>query len=171
MKMQIAFADISKAGNRYEISDDSWSPEQELQRIAPVDAEVSLTRKGDSRVFVRGFLKTEVKLVCDRCVSKYGFLIDVDFHLVLEVSSKESWQIREIECSGTDLDTVLLEKPMVDLGDILRQQLYLSLPEKLICSEQCKGLCPQCGANLNKKVCSCVAEEKESPFALLAKLK
>ena len=69
--MKVAFSDISKAGNRYEINDDSWFPEPELHRIAPVQAELALNRKGDSRVEAEGFLRTGVRLVCDRCLADY----------------------------------------------------------------------------------------------------
>jgi uncharacterized protein len=171
MKMQVLFTDIANAGNHYEISDDSWLGQQEPSRISPLVADLHLQRKGDSRVAVQGFLKTRIQLTCDRCAVQYGFPVDVNFHLVLEVPSDENWQIRELECTGTDLDTVLLTEPVVDMADILRQQLYLGLPEKMICSEKCKGLCVQCGSNLNTSPCSCVEEVKESPFAILAKLK
>lgn len=170
-RMKIEFTDISKAGNRYEIDDDTWFPEPELYRIAPVQAELSLQRKGDSRVLVQGFLRTGVRLVCDRCLVGYDFPVYVTFHLVLEVPSDDSWHMKELECSKTDLDIVLQKEPVVDFADILRQQLYLSLPDKLICSTQCKGLCPQCGQDLNADSCSCIAVGPESPFAVLAKLK
>ena len=170
MKMQVLFADIATGGNHYEISGDSWLEEQELPRISPLMAELHLERKGDSRVAVRGFLKTRVQLSCDRCGVRYGYPVDAAFHLVLEVPSDESWQIRELECSAEDLDTVQLIEPVVDMADILRQQLYLGLPEKMICTEGCKGLCSQCGMDLNKERCNCEEDVKESPFAILAKL-
>ncbi len=169
--VKVAFKDFSKAGNRYEISDAAWFPESELYRTAPVRAELILNRKGDSRVEVQGFLRTGVRLACDRCLADYDFSVDVSFHLVLEVPAEESWSIRELECTGTDLDTVLLTEPVVDCWDILRQQLFLSLPDKLICSTQCKGLCPKCGVDLNTGSCTCVPEKKESPFAVLEVLK
>ena len=168
--MKIAFADIPKTGHRYEINDDTWFPEPELSRIAPVEAELSLNRKGDHRVEVQGVLRTGTRLVCDRCLTGYDFPVDVNFHLLLEVQADENWNLREMECSEVDLDTVLLTEPVVDVWDILRQQLYLSLPDKLLCTSKCRGLCSQCGIDLNTGECSCVAEAKESPFAVLAKL-
>ncbi len=169
--MKVAFTDISKAGNRYEITDDTWFPETELRRVAPVMAELALNRKGDSRVEAQGFLGSKVEIICDRCLGRYNFAVDVKFHLVLEVPTDESWHIKEMECSSSDLDIIQLVEPEVDFGDILRQQLYLSLPEKRICSKECKGLCPQCGANLNADDCGCIRETKVSPFAVLAALK
>ena len=58
----------------------------------------------------------------------------------------------------------------VDLDDLLRQQLYLSLPVKNLCAEECRGLCPGCGANLNQADCTCGAGEDRSPFAVLRQL-
>ena len=59
---------------------------------------------------------------------------------------------------------------VVDLDDLLRQQLYLSLPVKNLCAEECRGLCPGCGANLNQADCTCGAGEDRSPFAVLRQL-
>ena len=168
--MKIAFTDICKTGNRYDISDDAWFSEQELQLSGPVQAGVVLNRKGDSRVEAQGYLRTSVQLACDRCLADYNFAVDVKFHLVLEVPAEESWRVKELECSGADLDTVQLPEPVVDLWDILRQQLYLSLPEKLLCSRECKGVCPTCGIDLNSADCSCEREVRDSPFAVLAAL-
>ena len=56
--MKVAFADISRAGSSYEIHDDAWFPDQELERTAPVQAVLALSRKGDSRVEVQGLLRT-----------------------------------------------------------------------------------------------------------------
>ena len=168
--MKVAFTDISKAGNRYEITDTAWFPETELRRVAPVSAELALNRKGDSRVEVKGFLRSRVEIVCDRCIGRYDFPVNVNFHLVLEVPTDESWHVKELECTGSDLDIIQLVEPEVDFGNILRQQLYLSLPDKRICSKDCRGLCTQCGADLNANDCGCVKEVRESPFAALAAL-
>ena len=54
-RVKVAFTDIPKAGNRYEISDDAWFPESELYRIAPVQAELVLNRKGDNQAVGSGF--------------------------------------------------------------------------------------------------------------------
>jgi uncharacterized protein len=169
--VKVAFTDISRDGNFYEIHDDSWFPAKEIYRTLPVETELTLNRKGKNRVEVRGFLRTGVRLKCDRCLADYDFAVDIAFHLILEVPAEEHWCVKELECSDQDLDTVLLLDPVVDFGDILRQQLYLSLPDKWLCSQECKGLCPSCGIDLNRAICSCVQEVPSSPFAVLASLK
>jgi len=170
-RVKVAFTDISRDGNQYAIHDNSWFPAKEFPRTLPVEAELNLKRKGNNRVEVRGFLRTGFKLECDRCLVDYDFAVDVAFHLILEVPAEEHWSVKDLECSDQDLDTVLLLDPVVDFGDILRQQLYLSLPDKWLCSQECKGLCPSCGIDLNRMACSCVQEIAASPFAVLASLK
>jgi uncharacterized protein len=53
----------------------------------------------------------------------------------------------------------------VDLESLLREQIILMMPLKPLCVESCKGLCPQCGANLNRETCKCPAAAANSPFA------
>ena len=90
--------------------------------------------------------------------------------VLLETLSGEPWHLKELECDNADLDSILLDEPVVDLDDLLRQQLYLSLPVKNLCAEECRGLCPGCGANLNQADCTCGAGEDRSPFAVLRQL-
>ena len=168
--MKIAFTDICKTGNRYSVTDDSWFPVRELRCNGPVNAKLNLNRQGDSRVELQGSLQTSVSLVCDRCLVEYPFTVDVAFHLILEVPKDRNWQVRELECSTTDLDTVQLAEPVVDLNDVLRQQLFLSLPAKFLCCSGCKGLCSTCGADLNTSACGCEQKTMNSPFAVLASL-
>jgi uncharacterized protein len=59
----------------------------------------------------------------------------------------------------------------VNLESILREQVLLTLPLKPLCSETCKGICPRCGADLNREPCQCPAEDSASPFAKLKNIK
>ena len=77
----------------------------------------------------------------------------------------------EEELSAADLDLDYYTGEVVDLQTILKEQIILMLPIKPLCEEVCKGLCPRCGANLNRETCHCQPESVNSPFADLAKLK
>ncbi len=120
---------------------------------------------------VRGFLHTGLVLTCDCCLAAYNFAVKADFHFVLEMQTEDNWHIKELECTRENIDIVQVEEAVVDFSDILRQQVYLSLPFKQICSQNCKGLCLKCGSNLNREKCTCVHETENSPFAVLASLK
>ena len=169
--MKVQFTDISSAGNQYTITKDSWPAETDFRKNGPVYAELSLTRKSDTRVEVRGKVDVEVVLVCDRCLDDYNFSARAAFHYILDAENEKSAHIKELECTKANLDIIQADEPAVDIPDLLRQQLYLVLPEKKICSLSCKGLCMHCGTNLNDGECSCADESGDSPFAVLASLK
>ena len=169
--MRVQFTDISSAGNRYIITDESWLAQTDLRKETPVHAELTLTRKSDTRVEVRGNLDVGLLLACDRCLREYSFAVQTAFHYILDIESEESGHIKELECTKAALDIIQVDEPVVDIPDLLRQQLYLVIPEKKICSLSCRGLCRQCGTNLNEGECSCADESGNSPFAILASLK
>jgi uncharacterized protein len=76
---------------------------------------------------------------------------------------------REIE--EDDLSTAFYENEEIDLGQLMREQFYLSLPMKPLCGPDCKGLCPICGTNLNRGTCECKREWDDPRFSALRELK
>ena len=78
---------------------------------------------------------------------------------------------RAEEGGAGEAELIELDAPCLDLDELMREQLLLSLPEKRLCKEDCAGLCPQCGANRNEVACGCERNPGDSPFAALAALK
>ena len=91
--------------------------------------------------------------------------------LIYELVDAEHSHLKEVDLSAGELNVIELLEPVLDLEDIARQQLYMSLPVRQICSEQCLGICPECGNNLNDSNCGCKRDKKNSPFSVLAALK
>lgn len=172
MQLKIPFSDIPEHGIECEIRDSSWFPGDLLEQAGLEAVHIRLIKKNENRIELKGNLLTRVSLECDRCLKRYAYPVDSSMQLVVEVEENgEHWRLQDIETSGTELETVSVDKPIVDLGEILRQQLFLSLPEKRLCVEKCLGLCPQCGADLNERNCSCSRPVESSPFSVLEKLK
>lgn len=170
--MQIKFNEISPFGSSYEVQRlESLITQQDFVVKGPFSAQCTLKRKGDSKVEMQGRLKTRLSLICDRCLASYDVDIDTELQILFETESSGSWQVKELECTLSDLDSIVLDEPVIDLDDVLRQQLYLSLPVKSLCSEQCKGICAQCGSNRNLAQCNCANETLSGPFAALVQLK
>lgn len=170
--MQVRFSEISPSGNRYKIPGLRGPvPPEDFTVCGPFEAVCTLKRQGESKVEMQGHLQTQLAVRCDRCLATYAIAVDTELHLLFELASNEAWQLKEVECTRSDLDSIILDEPVVDLDDVLRQQLYLALPMKNLCSEQCKGICLQCGANRNLEHCPCGERKPGSPFAVLAKLK
>lgn len=149
-----------------------WFPDEDFPHCADVSVIVSIDRKAGG-VLLEGELVTVVELDCDRCLEKYKFPFEISFRLVLELSGHESsiGEHGEYACSSNDMDTMFLDEPVVDLDSILQHQVFLAIPLKKICQDNCKGLCAKCGENLNSEHCGCGNEINDSLFGVLEKFK
>jgi uncharacterized protein len=170
--MLVRFNEISPFGNHYEMQEiNGLASQEDFSVTGPVQARLSLKRKGETKVEMKGELKASLSRICDRCLAPYDVTVDTALQVLFETVSDQSWHVKELECTFSDLDSIVLDEPVVDIDDVLRQQIYLVLPVKGLCSERCKGLCVRCGANLNFSPCSCDHDDEGSPFAILKQLK
>ena len=108
--------------------------------------------------------KTAVELSCDRC--NETFVTDIDFE-INEVYKKESADGKSDEDNP---DVVILSGNVIDIDELAYSGVYLNLPTKALCSEDCKGLCSNCGKNLNNGSCSCDDRPTDPRFDILDKL-
>lgn len=97
---------------------------------------------------------------CDRCATQIDRQYTYHFsHVLVETISNE-------EDTG-DGYYVVLENGCVDLDALLREDILLELPTKFLCKEDCKGLCPICGKNLNERMCSCSVRQVDPRLEVL----
>jgi uncharacterized protein len=170
--LKIPFSEISEEGLSVHFEDKSFIPE-EVYCSGPVSADVVLERK-DSRVILSGEFKVVVELSCDRCLEKFNNLLENTFTVDFELVGEGENNVEDIDyhCQESELDTIVLDKPEIDVVQVVSQQVLLAMPMKKICSQDCKGLCEKCGANLNNEQEKCTCEkEVHSPFNILAQLK
>ena len=103
--------------------------------------------------------RTTLDAVCDRCGKAFPQEKEVTYQCLLA---------EELQNEDND-EIVLLEDGQADVGDLARTAFILGMDTKTLCSEDCKGLCPRCGADLNLGPCSC-KKEVDPRLAVLAKL-
>ena len=110
---------------------------------------------------MQGSIATTIHGICDRCASEFHRKVEfpIDVVLVTKLESEEN----------EDEWVFPLEGDSADLDDIVRTVFVLNLDSKLLCKEDCKGLCPQCGKNLNDGPCNC-RKELDPRFAALKQL-
>ena len=96
--------------------------------------------------------------------------LELHFDLLLKLG-RPPVPAQEMELDSEELDEDYFQGDELDLNVLLREQILLALPLKPLCREECRGLCRQCGANLNRESCSCAAPGFNSSFAALEKLK
>jgi uncharacterized protein len=131
-----------------------------------VSGTVRLEKHGRD-VLVRGKLTGELSLTCSRCLEPFEAKVEVDFDLLL-LPRPEQAASRE-ELTPEDLDLDFYSGEVVDLESLLKEQIVLMVPLKPLCAEDCRGLCPRCGADLNRESCGCPEVKAAGPLAGLAK--
>ncbi|HXY40131.1 MAG TPA: DUF177 domain-containing protein [Vicinamibacteria bacterium] len=142
-----------------------------LQPGARLRAHVDLV--DGSTVHIRGRLTATVAADCGRCLEPYGASSSQELDLFYLPRAAERPQDQEEEVGLGDHDVVVgyYDGDRLDLGEVVREQIFLSLPLKRLCREDCRGLCATCGANLNTGVCGCPAAVPEPEDPRLAPLR
>ena len=112
-------------------------------------------------LMMEGQVRTTIHGICDRCAGSFDreVTFPIDVVLVTELANEEN----------EDEWVFPLEGDSADLDDIVRTVFVLNLDSKLLCKEDCKGLCPKCGKNLNDGPCNC-QKELDPRFAALEQL-
>jgi uncharacterized protein len=144
-------------------------PELDFAVERPITGTIHLERHDDN-ILVRGHLRGELNFTCSRCLDGFIEPLAADFDLLLRIGQPPP-PAQEVELDSGELDEDYFQGEDLDLNALLREQILLTLPLKPLCGEECRGLCRQCGANLNRERCTCTAPVMHSSFAGLEKLK
>jgi uncharacterized protein len=120
-----------------------------------------------SDVFVRGRLKATGEQTCGRCLEVFPARIDapVDVRLVPKPAGADN-----VELGADDLDVDFYENDELDVTRLVANEATLALPMKPLCREDCRGLCPVCGANRNVAPCTCDTRPPDPRLAALRDL-
>lgn len=134
-------------------------------------ADLEITRT-ERTIHLEGRLALDLQLSCARCLEPFSFVEErtVRAVLLLEPPAEGDGE-EEQELAPEELDESYLDGEVIDLPELLREQVLLALPAKPLCSEACKGLCPRCGADLNREACTCGPEPADPRMAVLQGLK
>ena len=141
----------------------------------PEPLRVTLRIQPASGMFeVFGRIETCVETPCSRCLKPTLVVLDTSFELTYvrelpEIEGEEDEDGREI--SAEEMGLVLLQGDEIDLREVVQEQVVLAMPFHPLCAPSCRGLCPQCGADLNNEKCRCAPTDFSLKFAALKDLK
>jgi uncharacterized protein len=115
---------------------------------------------------LRGHLSTGLELQCARCLEPVKQDVSRDFELLYRPLGADAGR-DELSVTDAEAEIGYYQNDGLLLEDVLREQVLLALPLKVTCRPDCKGLCPQCGKNLNQEQCSCSKEVEDPRWAAL----
>jgi uncharacterized protein len=121
-------------------------------------------------IFFKGSLDGNLEGRCSRCLRGYAFPLNKEFDFVLSPDpSKTGRKVEELK--REDLGLSYYSSAEINLAPLIQEQVLLALPTRPLCKENCRGLCGNCGANLNDEPCACINSTVDPRMAIFRTLK
>jgi uncharacterized protein len=168
--MRIELDKLEQAGNRfahvYE-PEEIVLDEEHVRLTSPPEVTGRVSRNGQ-KVRLRGKINTAAEVDCDRCLKSVSVPVETEFDVTYvpeeDYTSREAAELQE-----EDLSLSIFDGETIDIDELVREQVLLTLPNRALCGEECKGLCPVCGADRNVNPCDCQSKEIDPRWAGLLK--
>jgi Predicted metal-binding, possibly nucleic acid-binding protein len=173
--LEINVVNIPDEGLKYVLSEDGSRFKECL--IDTADADFTLNKvdvdclitKTSTTVFIKGKLSALITSCCSRCLENVSVAIGGDFTYTLVPAKAETRE--DLELTAEELEISHYQGDFIDLTAIICEQIILQIPIKTLCKEECKGLCPRCGINLNTSSCNCHLAVVDNRMAVLKNFK
>lgn len=173
MKISVDKIPVEGLELNYQESADSFDylkieGEEGAEIVGPISVEVQ-AQKRSGGIDINGLLHGSAVMACGRCLDK--FTEDISHSFSYECLPQEAIVEEKEELAADALDICYYTGGEIDLTALVHEQVALALPMRPLCKEECKGLCAECGANLNKGDCGCNKEPVDLRLAALKNLK
>ncbi|MBW7888864.1 MAG: DUF177 domain-containing protein [Bacteroidetes bacterium] len=163
--MKINISNLAEGNHFYELEGTIEEIGLESPFTGNVRAEVKI-EKSFRQLHAVIAARANAHFECDRCLKEFDRLIENTFHAIYV------WDANDAAAEENDEYHVLSEGVnMINIAPEVREYLLLAVPVKVLCREDCKGLCPICGNNLNDAACECENDEIDDRWSVLKKLK
>ena len=172
-----AVIDLADLGTERLVLEGSLAPDgldfsrHGIQQVEPLGWSGFVERQGDE-LRVSGVVTTELELDCVRCLDPVRERVRREFDLFFRQRESLIYdEDAEIELAESDTQTSFMTGTELPFGEIMQEQVLLSIGMKPLCGSECRGLCPICGSNLNKDKCECSVEQINPAFETLKEFK
>lgn len=119
------------------------------------------------KAHVKGKFTAGITARCHRCLQPFDLKLARNFRVTYLAPDQERFAREETELTDSELDVSYMDKTYLPLHEMIKEQIFLALPMKFLCHVDCKGLCPNCGGNLNEVECGCDQEQMDPRWASL----
>ena len=145
------------------------SVDERLVLTRPVEVNGTVKRSGHE-VFVTGHVETRAQLECDRCLKPLELPVSTDF--ALEYITGVDYESSSVAAlSEEEMSVSVFDGKTIDVDEIVKEQILLAVPARTLCGPDCKGMCPECGIDLNTGQCNCAADEVDPRWSALRNLR
>jgi uncharacterized protein len=140
---------------------------EDTHLIGQTEIDLQATRAAE-KIQLVGSVNATVAFDCDRCLTPLSANVESSFDLLYlpPLGAGDEHELRD-----DDLSIAFYQGQAIDVDDLVREQVELALPMARLCSVECRGLCPECGANLNQGECACAIEQIDPRWAALKDFK
>lgn len=139
---------------------DLFRNNSEYSPLTPMKFDL-VAKPANDRINVSGQLSCDIRMQCSRCLDKFDETIRVPFEEQFQIVEDGDTELSE------DDEAVPVTEERIELSPYLLEEMVVQLPYAPLCSEDCKGLCPDCGTNLNEQSCGCNTEKVDPRMAAL----
>ena len=126
-------------------------------------------RVAGAEVFVNGRIETRAQVECDRCLQQVETPVQTDFELEY-ITGTEYASSQAAELTENDMSVAVFDGEAIDVDEIVKEQILLAVPTRMLCRPDCKGICPDCGIDKNTARCACGTDEVDPRWAALKNL-
>ncbi len=159
--MQLTASDISISG--YDFAQKTSAKKLDLNCKDDISISDTASRSG-SDIFVKAKLHCVLTEECHRCLTIFDLKIEADMDLFFQPQKKDE-QATFQDLDADELGILYYRDNTINLDEAIRDTILIEKPIKILCLNDCKGLCISCGTNLNESKCSCDKDnKKDSPF-------
>ncbi len=169
MRIQLASLENGKGSFSHDYAPDELVLEDERVKLRESPVVSGHIRVVGQRAHVSGSVSARLQLECDRCLQAIEFPVNSVFQLEYVTPADYAAQ-QAVELTEQDLDLSTYDGETIDLDELVKEELFLAVPDHILCSENCKGICPTCGADQNAADCSCDKNDIDPRWAGLKEL-
>jgi uncharacterized protein len=170
MRIELENLEGGKGDFAHVYDPDELNPVDERVKLAAPATVNGKIRLAGNEVFVNGHVDTRTQVECDRCLKPIELPVNADFELEY-ISGSEYESSAVAELTEAEMSVSVFDGDAIDVDEIVKEQILLAVPTRMLCREDCKGICPQCGTDMNTGECNCVTEDIDPRWAALKNLK
>ncbi|CAG1772689.1 hypothetical protein BAC2_02872 [uncultured bacterium] len=159
--MKIQVGSLSEGAHEYRFRTDAGEIVLGEEFSGEVTVEAVIDKTGH-RLALKARISAGGSFICDRCTAPFTVRLTPEYRMVYVSNETDAESL-----DPSEVQVLPIGLPVIDLTDDVRQTILLSVPLKLLCRQDCRGLCPDCGIDLNTGTCDCTSESADTRWEQL----